>query len=77
MVRDNRHKAADIFTAICPQRGAGTAMITPAVNAGLMTLHLAEISTQVTECAHAFVGCDGVVGTSGARNEFCQRTSRC
>ena len=30
MVRDNRHDTAYIFGAICPQRGVGAAMITPA-----------------------------------------------
>ena len=32
MVRDNRHESAYIFGAICPQRGVGAAMITPAAN---------------------------------------------
>src|ERR1700712_61520 len=45
MVRDNRHDSAYIFGAICPQRGVGAAMITPAANTEMMNLHLAEIST--------------------------------
>src|SRR5208282_6053010 len=47
MVRDNRHDTAYIFGAICPARGVGAAVITPAVNTECMNLHLAEISTQV------------------------------
>ena len=58
MVRDNRHDSAYIFGAICPQRGVGAAMITPAANAEMMNLHLAEISTQVVLGAHAMLVCD-------------------
>jgi hypothetical protein len=53
MVRDNRHGSAYIFGAICPQRGVGAAMITPAANTEMMNLHLAEISTQVAPGAYA------------------------
>jgi len=59
MVRDNRHESAYIFGAICPQRGVGAALITPAANTEMMNLHLAEISTQVAVGAHAVVVCDG------------------
>jgi transposase len=59
MVRDNRHDSAYIFGAICPQRGVGAAMITPAANIEMMNLHLKEISTQVKAGAHAVVVCDG------------------
>ena len=48
MVRDNRHDTAYLFGAICPARGVGAAMITPAANTECMNLHLDEISTQVT-----------------------------
>ena len=41
MVRDNRHDSAYIFSAICPHRGVGAAMITPAANTEMMNLHLA------------------------------------
>ena len=58
MVRDNRHDSAYIFGAICPQRGAGAAMITPAANTEMMNLHLAEISTQVAPGAVAVLLCD-------------------
>ncbi len=59
MVRDNRHDSAYIFGAICPQRGVGAAMITPAANTEMMNLHLAEISTQVAKGAIAVLTCDG------------------
>src|SRR5271165_1416603 len=36
MVRDNRHDTAYIFGAICPARGVGAAVITPAVNTECM-----------------------------------------
>lgn len=59
MVRDNRHKSAYLFGAICPERGVGAAMITPHANTEAMNLHLAETSTQVTPGAHAVMLCDG------------------
>ncbi len=59
MVRDNRHDTAYIFGAICPDRGAGAAVITPTVNIECMNLHLAEISTQVTPGSVAAIICDG------------------
>ena len=59
MVRDNRRESAYIFGAICPHRGVGAAMITPAANTEMMNLHLAEISTQVAEGALAVLTCDG------------------
>ncbi len=58
MVRDNRHDSAYIFGAICPQRGVGAAMITPAANTEMMNLHLAEVSTQVAPGACAVLLCD-------------------
>ena len=58
MVRDNRRDSAYIFGAICPQRGVGAAMITPAANTEMMNLHLAEISTQVAPDACAVLLCD-------------------
>jgi hypothetical protein len=58
MVRDNRHDSAYIFGAICPSRGVGAAMLTPAANTEMMNLHLAEISTQVAPGACAVMLCD-------------------
>jgi len=59
MVRDNRHDSAYIFGAICPARGVGAAIITPGANTEMMNLHLAEISTQVTQGAICVLLCDG------------------
>ena len=68
MVRDNRHDSAYIFGAICPARGVGAAMITPAANTEAMSLHLAEISTQIAKGAHAVVVCDGAGWHQRGRN---------
>lgn len=59
MIRDNRYDTAYIFGAICPARGVGAAIITPAANMECMNLHLAEISTQVRPGSIAAVICDG------------------
>jgi hypothetical protein len=59
MVRDSRHDNAYIFGAICPGRGVGAAVITPTANTECMSLHLAEISTQVASGSIAAVICDG------------------
>jgi transposase len=59
MVRDNRHDTAYLFGAICPARGVGAAVITPAANTECMNLHLKEISTLVTPGACAALLCDG------------------
>ena len=59
MVRDNRHDAVYIFGAICPERGVGAAIITPAANMECMNFHLAEISAQVAPGSIAAVICDG------------------
>ena len=59
MVRDNRHDNAYIFGAICPARGIGAAVITPTANTECMSLHLDEISTQVTPGSIAAIICDG------------------
>ena len=59
MVRDNRHDTAYIFGAICPARGTGAALITPAANTDWMNEHLAEISTQVAPGAVAALIWDG------------------
>ena len=55
MIRDNRHDTAYIFGAICPARGVGAAMITPAANTGMHELHLAEIGTRIATGSLAVV----------------------
>lgn len=59
MVRDNRHDSAYLFGAICPERRVGAAIIAPTVNTECMSLHLAEISSQVKPGSIAAVICDG------------------
>ena len=62
MVRDNRHDTAYILGAICPARGVGAAIITPAANTECINLHLAEISSQVAPVAVAALIWDGARG---------------
>jgi hypothetical protein len=59
MVRDNRHDSAYILGAICPARGVGAAIITPAANTDYINAHLQELSTQVSPGAIAAVIWDG------------------
>jgi len=59
MVRDNRRHSAYLFGAICPDRGVGAAIISPAANTIAMNHHLAEISTQVVPGAVAILLADG------------------
>jgi hypothetical protein len=58
-VRDNRHVSAYLFGAVCPHRAVGAAVVLPWVSCEAMTIHLAEISTQVGPGAHAVLVCDG------------------
>ena len=59
MVKDNRRDSVHLFSAICPARGVGAAIIMPTVNTEAMNKHLKEISTQVTAGAHAVLILDG------------------
>lgn len=52
---DQRTQSAYLFGAICPERGAGAALILPACNTGAMQIHLEEISGQVAPGAHAIL----------------------
>lgn len=52
---DQRTQSAYVFGAICPERGAGAALVLPACNTAAMQLHLDEISRQVAPLAHALV----------------------
>ena len=73
-VRDNRHdsfylprvKPKDMgssprtwFGALCAYRAVGAAVIMPAANGEAMSVHLKEISAQVSPDAHAVLVCDG------------------
>ena len=53
--KDQRHKAAYLFAAACPETNSAAALVLPRANTDAMTLHLAKISTQVTPGAHAVV----------------------
>src|SRR6516162_11003780 len=44
-----------LFGAVCPERGAGAALVLPACNCEAMQLHLDEIATKVTLGAHAII----------------------
>ena len=52
---DQRYKAAYLFAAACPETNKSAALVLPHANTQAMSLHLAEISTQVTPGAHAVV----------------------
>jgi transposase len=58
LVHDQRTQSTYVFGAICPERGAGAAVVLPRCNTAAMQHHLNEISTQVTLGAHAIVICD-------------------
>ena len=58
-MRDHRHDSAYLFGAICPARAVGAAIVMPFVSSEAMTMHLAEIATQVGIGAHAVLVCDG------------------
>ena len=53
--QDQRTASTYIFGAICPQHGKGAALVLPSCNTRAMSLHLAEIATEVAPGAHAVV----------------------
>ena len=50
---DQRTASTYIFGAICPKDGKGAGLVLPHCNTESMSLHLAEIATQVAQGAHA------------------------
>ena len=50
---DQRTASAYIFGAICPRDGEGAALVMPRCDTEAMSLHLAEIATQIAPGAHA------------------------
>src|SRR5262245_65477614 len=44
---DQRTQSTYLFGAVCPERGAGAALVLPACNCEAMQLHLDEIATKV------------------------------
>src|SRR5215510_11639628 len=45
---DQRTQSTYLFGAVCPERGAGAALVLPACNTEAMQLHLDEIATKIT-----------------------------
>ncbi len=54
-IHDQRTQSTYLFGAVCPERGAGAALVLPACNSEAMQLHLDEIATKVTPGGHAIV----------------------
>jgi hypothetical protein len=52
---DQRTQSTYLFGAVCPERGAGAALVLPACNCEAMQLHLDEIATKVAPGAHAII----------------------
>ena len=66
-IYDQRTESAYLFGAVCPERGAGAALVLPACNSEAMQLHLDEIATKITPGAHAIVILDQA-GWHGAKD---------
>jgi DDE superfamily endonuclease len=64
--QDQRTQSAYVFGAVCPERGAGAALVLPSCNTEAMQLHLGEIAAQVTPGAHGIVILDQA-GWHGAK----------
>ena len=46
-IHGQRTQSTYLFGALCPERGAGAALVLPACNTEAMQLHLDEIATKV------------------------------
>ena len=57
--RDQRYRWADLFGAVCPERGIGAGLVLPNADTYAMNLHLREISAHVAPGAHAILVLDG------------------
>jgi DDE superfamily endonuclease len=66
-IHDQRTQSTYLFGAVCPERGAGAALVLPACNTEAMQLHLDEIATKVTPGAHAILILDQA-GWHGAKD---------
>ena len=53
-IHDQRTQSTYLFGAVCPQRGAGAALVLPACNTEAMQLHLDEIATKITPALTLF-----------------------
>ena len=65
--RDRRYASAWLFGAVCPERRTGAAVVMPEVNTEAMEAHLAEISRNVSQGAHAVLVLDGAGWHSSPR----------
>src|SRR5947207_3394180 len=63
---DQRTQSTYLFGAVCPERGAGAALVLPACNTEAMQLHLDEIATKIAPGAHAILLLDQA-GWHGAK----------
>jgi DDE superfamily endonuclease len=63
---DQRTQSTYLFGAVCPERGAGAALVLPACNTEAMRLHLDEIATKIAPGAHAILLLDQA-GWHGAK----------
>jgi len=75
-LRDHRRNSAYLSGAVCPERGIGAAVVLPHVNVEAMTIHLAEISRNVTRGAHAVLVLDQA-GWHTSPKPMCPRISAC
>ena len=66
-IHDQRIQSTYLFGALCPERGAGAALVLPACNTEAMQLHLDEIATKVTP-AHTPVLILDQAGWLGAKD---------
>ena len=78
-IHDQRTQSTYLFGAVCPERGAGAALVLPACNTEAMQLHLDEIATKVTPGAHAVLILDqaGWHGANTSRPPKTSRSCRC
>src|SRR5262249_55059324 len=51
-IYDQRTQSTYLFGAVCPERGAGAALVLPACNSEAMQLHVEEITTKIAPGAH-------------------------
>jgi DDE superfamily endonuclease len=63
---DQRTQSTYLFGAVCPERGAGAALVLPACNTEAMQLHLDEIAAKIAPGAHAILLLDQA-GWHGAK----------
>src|SRR5262249_24406981 len=65
--RDQRTQSPYLFRPVCPERGAGAALVLPACNTEAMQLPLDDIAAKITPGAHAILLLDQA-GWHGAKS---------